>query len=84
VEFWCVFWVGVIFLQTNRPCLLCVPDMPVLYVFGCVVAGAVVSPPSGLSKVTGFHLGCLKVGWIQSRATRFDFGCLSLNLCYDI
>jgi hypothetical protein len=61
VEFWCVCWVGVIFPQTSRPCLLCVPDMPVLYVFGCVVAGTVVSPPSGLSKVTGFHLGGLKV-----------------------
>ncbi len=87
MEFWCVFWVGVILLQTNRPCLLCVPDMPVLYVFRCVVAGAVVSPPSGLSKVTGFHLGCLKVAGFnlgRLRATRFDFGCLSLNLCYDM
>lgn len=87
MEFLCGFWVGVIFLQTNRPCLLCVPDMPVLYVFGCVVA-AVVSPPSGLSMVTGFHLGCLKAAGFnlgRLRATRFDLGCLSLNLCcYDM
>ncbi len=78
---------GEIFPQTIRPCLLCVPDMPVLYVFGCVVPGAVVSPPSGLSKVTGSHLGCLKVAGFNLdhlRATRFDFGCLSLNLCYDM
>jgi hypothetical protein len=48
---------------------------------------AVFSPPSGLSKVTGFHLGCLKAAGFnlgRLRATRFDLGCLSPNLCYDM
>lgn len=63
-------------------CFVCV-----LLLLLLLPVAAVVSPPSGLSKVTGFHLGCLKAAGFnlgRLRATRFDLGCLSLNLCYDM